>query len=100
MDIQHTAGNGGRSSSAARTLEQVHRYKRLLRAYWWMPFLTVGLSLGAEWIFLQTKPQSFFSIGRMTLSAKLALPNATYYSEELNNFFGTQVELMQSDTVQ
>ena len=51
-------------------------------------------------MFLKHESESFFSIGRMTLTAKLAIPNATYYSEELNNFFGTQVELMQSDTVQ
>ena len=35
----------------------------------------------------------------MIVNVKLSIPNANLYSEELNNFFGTQEELMRSDSV-
>ena len=35
----------------------------------------------------------------MIVSAKISLPNASAYSEELNNFLGTQAGLLQSDVV-
>ncbi|MDR3456869.1 MAG: polysaccharide biosynthesis tyrosine autokinase [Verrucomicrobiae bacterium] len=35
----------------------------------------------------------------MIVNVKLSIPSANVYSEEYNNFFGTQVALMQSDTV-
>jgi capsular exopolysaccharide synthesis family protein len=99
MDIQTSPANGGRSSSAGRFLDQVHRYKRLLAGYWWLLLLTTGLSLWIGWMEVKREPQFFVSTGRMTLSVKLSIPNATYYSEEMNSFFGTQVELMESDTI-
>ena len=42
---------------------------------------------------------SFASVGRMIVNVKLSIPDANVYSEELNNFYGTQVELMQCDSV-
>ena len=99
MDLRTTQTNGGRSSSAARILDQVHRYKRLIGAHWWVLLLTSGLSLGVGWMFFRREAQSFISLGRMTLNVKLAIPNASYYTDDLNNFFGTQVELMQSSTI-
>jgi polysaccharide biosynthesis transport protein len=100
MDMLTTPTNNKRSSSGTSFLDQVNRYKRLFGAYWWILFLTIGLSLWVEWKLLKDKPPSFVSIGKMTLSVKLAIPNAMYYSEEMNNFFGTQVELMESSTIQ
>jgi capsular exopolysaccharide synthesis family protein len=99
MDIHTTPANAGRSSSSGSVLQHVHRFKRLLGAYWWIFFITTSLSLWIGWIVVKREPRSFVSIGRMTLSVKLSIPNATYYSEEMNSFFGTQVELMESDTI-
>ena len=100
MDIPTLPPHGGRSSSAARFLDLIHRYKRLLVSHWWVLCLTTSLAFGVGWIVLKHQPPNFVSTGRMTLSVKLAIPNASYYSDDVFNFFGTQVELMESSTVQ
>ena len=76
-----------------------HRYQKLLLNYWWIIVVLVTLSLGACWHWLKHQPRTFTSEGQMIVSVKLSIPSETTYSEELENFFGTQVALMQSDTV-
>jgi capsular exopolysaccharide synthesis family protein len=39
------------------------------------------------------------STGEMIVNGKLSIPTENTYSEELENFYGTQVELMQGDSV-
>ena len=38
-------------------------------------------------------------MGRMMVAGRISLPGSAVYSEEGNNFFGTQIELMQSEAV-
>lgn len=61
--------------------------------------LTVSLGLVAQYFLLKQAKPTFESKGRMIVNVKLSMPSANVYSEEYNNFFGTQVALMQSDTV-
>jgi capsular exopolysaccharide synthesis family protein len=58
----------------------------------------LGLALGGA--YLHFAPPAYYSLGRMIVSIKLSIPESTTYSEELNNFLGTQTALMQSDVVQ
>jgi polysaccharide biosynthesis transport protein len=88
-----------RAPLVARFLTQWHRCRKLLRAYWWILPLALAASLGIQWLLLRRLPPSFVSAGQMIVNVKLNIPNDTTYSEELNNFFGTQVALMQSDSV-
>jgi len=84
---------------AARFFSQLHHFKKLLLKYWWILFLAVGLSEGIQMYLLKHVPPAFVSTGKMIVNVKLSIPSANVYSEELNNFFGTQVALMQSDLV-
>ena len=84
---------------AARFFVQWHHYKRLLLGYWWIILATVALGGGIELFLLKQAPPAFASVGSMIVNVKLAIPDVNVYSEELNNFFGTQVALMQSDSV-
>lgn len=88
-----------RAAFAARFFDQLHQYKKLLLAYWWIPAVTLTASLGIQWYLLKHAPPAFVSLGRMMVSPKLSIPDANVYSEELNNFYGTQVALMESDSV-
>ena len=45
---------------------------------------------------IYTTPPSYASIGRMIVSIKLSIPEGSVYNEEMSNFLGTQVALMQS----
>jgi len=75
------------------------RYRLLLARKWWVlaAGATVGLAAGVAIASLQ--PPSYVSVGRMIVSIKLSIPEGTGYTEELSNFLGTQVALMQSELV-
>ena len=91
-----------RTSSASITttiVTRLHRYKALLWRRWWIPLLTIslGLFVGA-WLIFQA-PDAFLSTSKMMLAGKLNLAQNAVYSEDTNNFYGTQIQLMQSDEV-
>ncbi|HEY8671245.1 MAG TPA: hypothetical protein VIL63_10435, partial [Terriglobales bacterium] len=91
-----------RSTPASITtalITRLHRYKALLVRRWWIPVLTVclGLFVGA-WMIYQA-PNAFLSTSKMMLAGKLNLSQNAVYSEDANNFYGTQIQLMQSDEV-
>lgn len=82
--------------SKARFLTQVRHYRGLLARRWWVlaAGLAVGLASAAAISWWETP--ACVSVGRMIVSIKLSLPEGAAYSEELNNFLGTQTALMQS----
>jgi capsular exopolysaccharide synthesis family protein len=66
---------------------------------WWIPVLTICLGLFVEaWIIYQTPP-SFLSQGKMILAGKLNIAQGAVYSEDSQNFYGTQIQLMQGSEV-
>jgi capsular exopolysaccharide synthesis family protein len=88
-----------RATFATRFFAQWHRCKKLLLAYWWIVLAVLVVSLGIQWLWLRHLPPSFVSAGQMIVNVKLSIPSENTYSEELDNFFGTQVALMQGDSV-
>ncbi len=91
-----------RSSPASITtsiVTRLHRYKALFLRRWWIPLLTIclGLFVGA-WMIYQA-PNAFLSMSKMMVAGKLNLAQNAVYSEDSNNFYGTQIQLMQSDEV-
>jgi len=80
-------------------LHQLDHYKRLVFRYWWIPLLIAGLSAGVEWFYLKRAAPVYMSVGKMIVNVKVSVPDGNVYSEEDNNFFGTQVALMESDSV-
>ena len=80
-------------------MTRLHRYRALLLRRWWIPLLTVCLGLFVEaWLIYQTPP-SFLSTSKMMLAGKLNISQNAVYSEDSVNFYGTQIQLMQSAEV-
>ena len=80
-------------------ITRLHRYKALIIRRWWIPVLTVALGLFVQaWLIYQTPP-SFLSTSKMMLAGKLNISNNAVYSEDTVNFYGTQIQLMQSQEV-
>src|SRR5205085_686528 len=66
---------------------------------WWIPVLTICLGLFVQaWMIYQTPP-SFLSASKMMLAGKLNISQGAVYSEDNVNFYGTQIQLMQSAEV-
>src|SRR5450432_3280748 len=80
-------------------ITRLHRYKALLLRRWWIPVLTtcLGLFVGA-WMIFQA-PNAFLATSKMMVAGKMNLSQNAVYSEDTNNFYGTQIQLMQSDEV-
>src|SRR2546423_7923649 len=94
--------NYERSTPASLTnalVTRLHRYKALFLRRWWVLVLTIclGLFIGA-WMIYQA-PNAFLSTSKMMVAGKLNLSQNAVYSEDTNNFYGTQIQLMQSDEV-
>src|ERR1051325_8225733 len=80
-------------------LTRLHRYKNLFLRRWWILLLTTCIGVFvAAWMIYQTPPQ-FLSTSKMMLAGKLNLAQNAVYSEDSVNFYGTQVQLMQSAQV-
>lgn len=71
----------------------------MLGSFWWVLLAGAVLGIAISTFLLKRAPPAYASLGKMIVGSKMSLPNASTYSEELNNFLGTQVGLMQSDVV-
>jgi polysaccharide biosynthesis transport protein len=91
-----------RASSAswsASFITRLHRYKALLLRRWWIPVLTICLGLFVEAFLIYQMPPSYQSNSKMMLAGKLNIAQGAVYSEDSVNFYGTQIQLMQSAEV-
>ncbi len=77
----------------------VRRLLAFLLKYWWLPALTLVLGLGAAIGFVLSEPPTFTSKARMWETVKLHLPEGSLFAEDMQNFLGTQTELLQSATL-
>ena len=89
-------------STVNRVRVQALRYMHLLKKRWWVLLLLVSIGLcAAAWTVMQ-QPPAYVSTGRLMVAGQMRLggDSSAMYSEELLNFFGTQIELMQSGEIQ
>src|SRR5256885_14988918 len=98
MQITAAAKNLSTSWSAA-FVTRLHRYKSLLLRRWWIPVLTICLGLFVEAFLIYQTPPQYQSTSKMMLAGKLNIAQGAVYSEDSVNFYGTQIQLIQSAEV-
>jgi uncharacterized protein involved in exopolysaccharide biosynthesis len=76
---------------------RMDRYFRFLARRWWLVALTILLCVGGQAYLAMNEPTEFSSFARLMVGGKVKLPENGMFSEESMNFFGTQMELMQSE---
>ena len=76
------------------------RFARYLRRHWWLPALTTSIALCLVAFYVLSRPPAYFSQASLWVSGKVKLSEGTLYSEELQFFSGTQIELLQSENLQ
>ena len=94
-----TVGKNLSTSWSAAFITRLHRYKALFLRRWWIPVLTTCLGLFVEAFLIYQMPPSYLSASKMMLAGKLNIAQGAVYSEDSVNFYGTQVQLMQSAEV-
>src|SRR5215212_4364507 len=93
------AAHSAPASWSTAFVTRLHRWKALLQRRWWILVLTTCLGLFVQaWLIYQT-PSSFASYSKMMLAGKVNIPQGAVYSEDNVNFYGTQIQLMQSAEV-
>lgn len=75
---------------------RIRRLLHFLRRFWWLPLLTLILSLAAAGAYVYYAPPEFVSRSRMWETEKLRLPDGAAFVGDLQNYYGTQMQLMQS----
>ena len=94
-----TAGKNLSTSWSTVFITRLHRYKSLFLRRWWIPVLTTCLGLFVEAFLIYQMPPSYLSASKMMLAGKLNIAQGAVYSEDSVNFYGTQIQLMQSAEV-
>src|SRR5579859_6768102 len=89
--------NPSGGSAARVTPHMLRRFFQFLLRYWWLPLLTLFLGILGEAIYVHCKAPTFVSHASMWETLKLKLPEGAVFSEDVQNFLGTQSELLQSD---
>ena len=93
MNDQSVTTSDDRHVRTGKFFSRLYRYRTLLLKRWWVFLICVGLSLGAETLYLKYSPALFISVGQMIVSIKLNIQQGSLYSEDLGNFLGTQAAL-------
>jgi hypothetical protein len=84
---------------ATSPLQQLWRFLGFLHKFWWIPLITLCLGVAGEAAYVHWKQPVFVSYSSMWETLKLTLPEGGVFSEDMQNFIGTQSELLQSDTL-
>jgi polysaccharide biosynthesis transport protein len=92
------AGPAGEDAAPASAFP-IQRLLACLIKYWWLPVCTLLLGLGAALGFVLCESPTFVTKGRMWETVKMQLPEGAMFSEDAQNFLGTQTELLQSETL-
>ncbi|MGD0261300.1 MAG: polysaccharide biosynthesis tyrosine autokinase [Verrucomicrobiota bacterium] len=86
----------GDDSSAPASPVRIQRLLAYLRRYWWIPALTLLLSLGAGTAFVLWAPPTFVSTAAIWETEKLQIPQGAAFVGDVQNYYGTQMELLLS----
>ena len=72
------------------------KFLAALRKYWWVPLLTLAVSGGAGYLFVRQMPPNYLSRASLWETAKLRLPEGSLFTEDSQNYYGTQSDLLKS----
>src|ERR1035438_4177581 len=100
MNEEQGLATHDRSAWTARFFSRLHRYRNLFRRRWWVLLVCTGLALAGMAAYIRNAPMEYVSAGQMIVSIRLNIQQGSLYSEDLNNFLGTQAALMQGSEVQ
>lgn len=98
FNLEDVAGDGSKEWSEAFFIHLV-KAKVLVLQYSWVFFITVAICIALKAYSLLSQPVIYSSTAEMMVSGRVSMPEGAVYREELSNFFGTQIRLMESNIV-
>jgi capsular exopolysaccharide synthesis family protein len=97
-----SSGNGNGHDAHYRLTVMVpkRRYFSYLRERWWVVLIALVLSTGGMVLYQTTRTDNYVSVAQLYLSGDVHLWAANMFSENEQNYFGTQIELLKSPRLQ
>ncbi len=84
------------------TSAKLQRYRVLLRRRWWFLLLTAAIAVTYTVITITSKPQEYVAFGKIHVGTQIRVNgagNQTLTDNFLSDFYGTQIELLQSSGI-
>src|SRR5450432_883335 len=78
---------------------KLQKFLVFLRKFWWVPAVTLTLTLAAVVIQFFLTPPVFVSNASMWETEKLRLPDGAAFTEDPQNYFGTLSAVLRSETM-
>ena len=86
----------GIGQGTGRLNDRIKHYKKLLVRNWWLIALCVSMGVCAQAWKVSTYPDEYRSNARIVVTGQLAFKDSVDYREEMANFYGTAVQILQS----
>lgn len=84
------------SAEAPPPTFHIRKLLTLLRKFWWLPFLTLALSLAAAAVYILRSAPTYVTHASMWETEKVRLPVGELFSDDPQNEVGNQTELIRS----
>src|SRR5687767_3416969 len=96
MNSSNTPSSGGEIGS--RLGVRFYRYRGIVKRYWWLLVLTIGLGLGYESWVVYSKPERFISVGKLSVR-ETGGDGASHLVTNDSSWYGTIRATMESPAV-
>jgi polysaccharide biosynthesis transport protein len=78
---------------------RLKKYLHFLRKFWWIPAITLILAVAAAAINFSMAPPEFVSYAALVQTEKLQVPGGDSFTEDSASYYGTMVQVLQSETI-
>ena len=90
-----------RFSMASMAITTIGRYKVLLKKYWWLVIVGLVLGVGPAFVLVSMTAPKYRSEAKMVMAQRMVSnSSASLVTDEVQNFMGTQSEMIKSRRVQ
>jgi len=96
VEVVDDYGGGGGGGQGGGSGFNPKKIVLALRRFWWIPLITTILGVGVGLIVAKSTPETYVSRAVMWEAVKIKLPEGGLFSEDIQNFLGTQSELLKS----
>src|SRR5271170_4029932 len=96
-DAGYQMSGPNEGSAPPSSSHRLRQFLGALKKFWWIPLLTLAISIAAGMAYVRRMEPVFVSKSSMWETSKLRLPDQDIYSDNMENILGTQIQLLQSE---
>ena len=94
------SGNGGGANYHLTMMVPKRRFLSYLRERWWVVMVTLVCAVGTVVVYETIRAPSYRSLAQLYVSSDMPASPMGFFTEDAQNYFGTQIELLKSARMQ